>query len=84
MSTSSGEKIRCPKCEWEPSADDVWACTCYTVWNTFDTYGQCPNCKKVWKETQCQSCSRWSPHPDWYADLSDVVIGLVEEQEAKN
>ena len=27
----------------------------------------CPACLHQWSETQCLSCSRWSPHSDWYA-----------------
>jgi hypothetical protein len=36
-------------------------------WNTFDTGGVCPACLHQWIETQCLSCSRWSPHSRWYS-----------------
>lgn len=64
----SGTKIFCPKCEYAPRPFDVWICTgaCRTVWNTFETGGQCPACHKQWRETCCPACSRWSPHEDWY------------------
>jgi hypothetical protein len=29
--------------------------------------GVCPACLHKWTETQCLSCSRWSPHSLWYA-----------------
>ena len=41
----------------------------YVRWregNTFDTRGVCPACLHQWTETQCLSCSRWSPHSGWY------------------
>jgi hypothetical protein len=34
-----------------------------------DTGGVCPTCLHQWTETQCLSCSRWSPHSDWYPTL---------------
>lgn len=60
--------ICCPKCGWEPRASSRWYCTCGYTWNTFDTGGVCPGCVKVWEDTQCLSCGRWSPHKDWYRD----------------
>ena len=66
--------IRCPKCEWKPLPDSTWGCDCGHAWNTFDTYGQCPRCRKVWKNTQCLTCAKWSPHADWYLDLGEVVL----------
>jgi hypothetical protein len=62
----SGPKIRCPLCGWTPRREDRWMCTCGHSWNTFDTGGVCPVCLHQWKETQCLSCGRWSPHSDWY------------------
>jgi len=64
---SSGSRIRCPLCGWSPRKEDKWLCTCGKQWNTFDTRGVCPACMHQWTETQCLSCSRWSPHSDWYA-----------------
>jgi hypothetical protein len=64
---SSGSRIRCPLCCWSPRREDKWFCTCGNEWNTFDTGGVCPACLHQWAETQCLSCSRWSPHSDWYA-----------------
>lgn len=74
------QKIRCPKCEWEPRQESRWRCTCNHSWNTFDTYGKCPACSKVWKHTACPSCKQWSPHADWYVDLSDIDISIVKEE----
>jgi hypothetical protein len=61
-------RIRCPSCGWAPGRDDLWACTCLHLWNTFETGGVCPACGRQWAETQCPRCSSWSPHLDWYAD----------------
>jgi hypothetical protein len=65
---SSSSHIRCPLCGWSPRKEDKWFCTCGNAWNTFDTGGVCPACLYQWAETQCLSCSRWSPHSDWYAE----------------
>ena len=61
-------RIRCPRCAWEPRAEDRWSCVCGCVWNTFDTGGVCPECATRWEETQCLVCHRWSKHRAWYAD----------------
>jgi hypothetical protein len=63
---SEPPRIRCPLCGWSPRKEDNWFCTCGHEWNTFDTGGVCPTCLHQWAETQCLSCSRWSPHSDWY------------------
>jgi hypothetical protein len=72
-------KIYCPKCEYVPTATDVWECvpTCRTIWNTFATNGRCPTCRKQWTETCCPACGRWSPHEDWYHD--EVTDEALEE-----
>ena len=63
-------KIRCPRCAWQPSAQDRWYCApgCSCQWNTFATAGVCPQCEKEWAQTACLSCHQWSPHADWYTD----------------
>ncbi len=76
-----GIRISCPKCEWEPKPHSHWQCSCKYVWNTFDTAGRCPNCGKVWKDTQCLKCQQWSPHLDWYDGLDEVVNKLKQEIE---
>jgi len=78
-------RIRCPKCEWEPTKDDKWSCTCGTMWNTFDTAGRCPGCGKIWKDTQCliDACKKWSPHLDWYDGLDEIIQKLIEEIEER-
>ena len=68
--------ICCPPCEWEPGPDDAWQCYCGHVWNTFQTYGQCPACGYVHRHTQCLACNRFSPHADWYRNLP----GLDQEE----
>ena len=78
MPPATPMKIACPKCTLEPTASDEWACQCGHVWNTFDTGGQCPACRYVWRETACLACARWSPHHDWYHDLPPVDA-LLEE-----
>lgn len=44
-----------------------WFCECGHSWNAFDTGGVCLACLHQWSETQCLSCSRWSPHLAWYS-----------------
>ena len=72
-------RIRCPLCEWQPTATSVWACYsegtpepffggCGTVWNTFETKGRCPGCAHQWQWTSCLSCHGWSRHDDWYVE----------------
>ena len=74
---TSFEKIRCPLCDWRPSASSTWCCVvsdtpeppfewCGTSWNTFSTAGRCPGCQHQWKWTSCLSCHGWSLHDDWY------------------
>ena len=76
-------KICCPKCNWEPDGKPYWQCSCGTSWNTFSTGGRCPNCKRVWENTQCiehaGGCEAWSPHLDWYKGLDDIVDKLKED-----
>lgn len=79
----SDAKIRCPKCQWQPAAHSRWGCTCGHTWNTFDTGGQCPSCGKQWENTQCLSlpCNQWSLHVDWYEELNDAIVELIESIE---
>ena len=58
--------INCPKCKWQPTSGKLWECSCNHIWDTFNTGGQCPKCKKIWADTCCPRCHRWSPHIDWY------------------
>jgi hypothetical protein len=71
-------QICCPKCEWEPDGKPYWNCSCGHQWDTFTTGGRCPECKKVWEETQCIACDEWSPHLDWYRGLDDVAKEITE------
>jgi hypothetical protein len=75
------QKIACPKCDWEPRAHDIWMCSCFYMWNTFDTGGRCPKCRKQWADTQCLACHEWSPHLDWYRDLEDQLEDALAEVE---
>lgn len=62
--------LRCPKCGWQPTAEDRWSCGpdgCGHVWNTFETAGRCPACDRHWRDTACLRCGEWSPHEAWYA-----------------
>jgi len=68
------EHIRCPKCDWEPYAGCLWVCdVCKTKWDTFDTHGQCPGCRKIFIDTQCPKskggCGEMSLNADWYEYL---------------
>jgi hypothetical protein len=76
-------EIHCPKCRWKPTPEARWTCRCRNVWNTFETGGQCPKCRKVWRDTQCLACSQWSRHHDWYHDLPPVDE-LIQEIEVVN
>ena len=74
--------IYCPKCSWKPTSNSRWMCAltgCGFVWNTFDTHGQCPNCFKQWRETQCLLCKQFSLHEDWYHDEEPVEKEQREE-----
>lgn len=68
-------RIACPKCDWEPDGSPYWSCTCGHIWNTFDTAGRCPKCRKQWEWTQCVisagGCTAKSPHLDWYHGLDE-------------
>lgn len=77
----SEQKIACPRCSWEPRAEDTWWCECLHAWNTFDTAGRCPRCHRQWKDTQCLSCGAWSPHLDWYQDLDGQLEDALAEME---
>jgi hypothetical protein len=77
------EKILCPKCEWEPDGYPYWMCHCGYVWNTFDTYGKCPKCGYIHRNTQCIECGKTSPHPDWYVDIVNFEIEELITQEQK-
>jgi hypothetical protein len=70
LARMKGKRIRCPKCAWQPRKEDRWSCgpPCFCLWNTFDTAGRCPRCARVWVETACLACHRWSLHVDWYED----------------
>ncbi len=78
-------EIRCPKCHWEPDGRPHWTCSCGHRWNTFDTGGRCPACRRQWNETQCVlpagGCDAWSPHLDWYHGLDDWLKRQLEEVE---
>ena len=74
---SANARIRCPACNWEPDKRSLWFCVpmgppenfangCGHGWHTFDTRGQCPNCKHQWRHTTCLRCHVTSPHDDWY------------------
>ncbi len=53
------------------------------MWDTFSTGARCPECGRVWQETQCiesaGGCNTLSPHLDWYEGLDDIVQKLKEE-----
>ena len=65
--------IKCPRCSYKPTKIDQWICDCLNIWNTFDTAGQCPRCKKIWEDTCCPSCLKWSKHLSWYPQLCDLL-----------
>jgi hypothetical protein len=74
-------KIYCPRCEFKPTSETLWTCSpgCGHRWHTFATQGQCPNCFKWWKWTQCPVCLAWSLHIEWYHD--GLPEALMEEEQ---
>lgn len=68
-------KIYCPRCAWVPGPHDEWMCRpgCGTVWNTFETRGRCPGCRKQWLVTVCLASFVSSLHRDWYHDEVEGV-----------
>ena len=72
-------EIKCPKCSWKPTSEKLWQCTCNHIWNTFDTCAQCPKCKKIWEDTSCPKCQRWSKHLAWYSNLDNVLTKELEK-----
>jgi len=69
--------IACPKCDWRPSPETLWTCTCGHQWNSFETHGICPACSKVWTVTQCsgpEGCGEYSDHEDWYHAEDDFTV----------
>ncbi|SKC78971.1 protein of unknown function [Ohtaekwangia koreensis] len=64
--------IQCPRCEWQPDGEKHWACGCGYSWNTFETKGKCPSCKKQWADTRCPGCGQMSPHKDWYKTPEEI------------
>jgi predicted amidophosphoribosyltransferase len=66
--------IACPRCDWRPAPNIRWVCTCGHEWHTFDTHGVCPNCGKVWTQTQCMVCANWSDHEEWYHEEDNRTI----------
>lgn len=58
---------------------NTWVCApgCNHSWNTFETGGRCPGCAKVWRDTQCLACMRFSKHHDWYHDLPPVDVDAL-------
>jgi len=74
--------IECPKCKWKPDGGKHWQCSCGHTWNTFETAGRCPVCRKQWQDTCCPNlvggCGKWSPHLDWYKNLDDMLRKELE------
>jgi hypothetical protein len=61
-------RIKCPACGWRPGKHAKWTCDpgCGHCWNTFETGGVCPECRKAWEKTACLECTVWSSHDAWY------------------
>lgn len=64
--------IQCSNCEWNPDGEELWKCSCGHNWNTFETEGKCPNCKKQWENTVCPCCNQLTPHKDWYKTKKEI------------
>lgn len=62
------EGVACPSCGWVPPRGATWLCDCGHQWNTFETGGQCPRCRKIWHATLCLSCNQLLAHREWYVD----------------
>lgn len=72
------QKIKCPKCNWVPNQEYYWLCTCGQTWNTFSTYGVCPNCSKNWNITMCLSCGQYSAHSEWYQNSNYILKYILK------
>jgi hypothetical protein len=76
-------KPYCPTCGWQPDGKAHWKCECGHQWNSFDTVGRCPCCKKNWEFTQCVEdaggCNDFARHEDWYPELNGIVKELAQE-----
>ena len=75
----SNQLILCPACSWKPDGGAYWRCSCGNVWDTFSTYGKCPECSKVHLNTECIACQKTSPHHDWYVEPIDLPETVVKE-----
>ena len=62
--------VQCPSCGWVPPRSATWRCVCGHEWNTFETGGQCPRCRKAWDATVCFNCEQFLAHDAWYVDQS--------------
>lgn len=77
-------EIKCPKCKKKPSSGDLWICSCQHIWDTFQTGGHCPKCNKIWEDTSCPKCSKWSKHIAWYSDFDKLLKRELNSLEKKN
>jgi Zn-dependent protease len=58
----------CPSCETAPPAGAFWKCSqCGQAFDTFQSRGVCPNCRKQFELTKCLDCGVASPMSSWIA-----------------
>jgi hypothetical protein len=73
------EEIKCPKCGWRPKPiENSWICSCKHIWNTFNTGGICPSCRKIHQNTQCLKCHQWSTHIEFYTSFNRLLASELD------
>jgi Zn-dependent protease len=61
----------CPSCETAPPAGAFWKCNqCGQAFDTFQSRGVCPNCRKQFEVTRCLDCGVAKPMSEWIASAA--------------
>jgi hypothetical protein len=70
------QKVKCPICSWNPSADEHWHCLqCGNDIDHFKSVGRCNQCQYTHELTYCPEekggCGQSTPHLDWYGSFNE-------------
>jgi Zn-dependent protease len=64
----------CPSCHTAPVKGTIWKCSqCSQAFDTFQSRGVCPNCRKQFEVTKCLDCGVASPMSEWIASAHLVA-----------
>ena len=64
----------CPSCHTAPVKGEIWKCSqCGQAFDTFQSRGVCPNCRKQFEVTKCLDCGVSSPMSEWIASAHLVA-----------